>query len=194
MAGFAAGLRYPDVGSVLAGAEALLSIGRAASKTREAAGANSGPRVVMAARDGRPPIVDELAGRLRRVGRDRLPVVMVVDDAHDADESLAALLEQVFIGPMPVGMLCLCTAWPERLAQQTCQEGSFGHWLSRAVERFPDRITWVPLDRLPDDAIGRRAIPQRRSRVTGCGASATSPRSRSSLPPRPSTRCAVRRE
>jgi tetratricopeptide (TPR) repeat protein len=102
---------------------------------RRAAGgrADPYPRPAKAADPGRAPLVAKTVELLQLVANRRLPVVIVVDDAHDADETLVALLNQIFAGPLPVALLCVLTAWPDQLAQQ--RRAGLGSWLIAASQQ-----------------------------------------------------------
>ncbi len=105
-------------------------------------------QVVQAVDPGRAPLVEKVVEVIRRTAGDGLPFVIVVDDAHDADESVIAVLEHIFAGPTPVPVLCVLTAWPDRLAKQSRNREGLGGWLEHAVERDPARCQRHLLARL----------------------------------------------
>lgn len=160
--GFAVGTQFGDVSTAISGAGTLLSINRAVQKTQQSIGARRSRTVTPEAGEG--SAVDGLIACLRRADRAGLPVVLVIDDAHDADESVPAFLEKVLLGTMPVRLLCVCAARSDRLAADEALQGSFGEWLVSAIGRFPDRVTLVPLARL-DDADLERLVDERAPRT-----------------------------
>ena len=93
----------------------------------------------------------ELAEQMARLSGDDLPVVLVVDDAHWADRGTIA-----FIGKLlntPGHILLVATAWPDQLAVQATETGTFGHALVPWIEA--GRAERHELERLPDTALGR---------------------------------------
>jgi hypothetical protein len=70
---------------------------------------------VDAANPGRQDLVPALAGSISDLSAVGLPIVIVVEDAHEADESLIDLLAQVVDGAGPI--LVIATSWPGLLDQ-----------------------------------------------------------------------------
>jgi tetratricopeptide (TPR) repeat protein len=116
-------------------------------------------RVVAASDPGRPSLVQEIAEMVGRLADPQLPFVMIVDDAHEGDESVVALLDLLFQGEYSPTLLCVTTAWPDELARQADRdvEGReyFGGWLRNAAHRVPDRCIRRNLQPLPDKDIER---------------------------------------
>lgn len=160
----------PSVGDALAVGQAVGEVVRAGVRQRRAR-VLARDRTLDAADVGRHTLVGELVSLLELAGKNkRLPVIMVVDDAHDADESVIALLERIFIDSPTVPMLVVSSSRPMYLPTpgESRQEESFesrslyGRWLTGLHERggpSPTRRSLAPLDSASMDQIARFHIP-----------------------------------
>ncbi len=91
----------------------------------------------------------ELAEQMARLSGEDLPIVLVVDDAHWADRGTVA-----FVGKLlntRAHVLLVATAWPDQLAVQATETGTFGHALVPWMEA--GRAERQELERLPDTAL-----------------------------------------
>jgi hypothetical protein len=141
-----AGQVLPPVGLAADAKEAgenLIELWRARQK------ADQGERVVHAGDERRPDLVTRIIELVDLLGRD-VPLVVVVDDAHDADPGVVDLLKRLPVEAPSAAVLVACTAWPDRLREQAeaGEEGSFGLWLSEAVTDGSAWVRRVELDRL----------------------------------------------
>ncbi len=99
--------------------------------------------------EGQSEAAKELAANLSRISGDDLPIVIVVDDAHWADPGTVAFVDRLLASSGRV--LVLATGWPDRLALQVDEAGSFGAalgaWMGKGcADRFD-------LDQLPTEAV-----------------------------------------
>ena len=70
----------------------------------------------------------ELAEQIARISGQDLPVVIVVDDAHWADSGTVEFIDKLLATPGHV--LVAATAWPDQLAVQAEDPGTFSHALA----------------------------------------------------------------
>ncbi|MBB5790380.1 AAA family ATPase [Jiangella mangrovi] len=99
------------VGSAIPGLGFLMWAGGVVWRQRQRWSADPGPQPVDAQGQNRTDLVTELATSLGSFARVGLPVIIVVEDLHDADASLADFLTRVLTAPSgPV--LVFATAWP----------------------------------------------------------------------------------
>lgn len=77
-------------------------------------------------------------------GEDPLPVILVLDDAHNLDAAAVSLLANVLSSDLPV--LTIATTWPEKV---DTPDEPFGRYLADATSS--ERITTVQLERLTTD-------------------------------------------
>ena len=103
----------------------------------------------------RRTLVDATVELVHAIGHADVPLVIVVDDAHDADESLVSLLGRLFDGPMCIPTLVVTTASLQRLRLgiSASTSGPFGSWLDGAAARLPTNVARVEAARLDDDAM-----------------------------------------
>jgi tetratricopeptide (TPR) repeat protein len=145
---FEFGLEFTQVDTLLAGADVIRNVSRLAGHVVRARPAAEGVAVMEATDPGRAPLVERVAELIATTAADGLPYVLVIDDAHDADASVTALLDRIVTGQIPGSILCVLTAWPDRLAQQTARGDGPGAWLEGVCERQPDRCRRESLARL----------------------------------------------
>ncbi|MEI7931228.1 MAG: tetratricopeptide repeat protein, partial [Actinomycetes bacterium] len=112
----------------------------------------------------RADLVVEIFNLLKMIGKQKAPIVIVVEDAHLADSSLLGLLDNVFSQNSRLPVLCVCLTWPDELAKQrSASEGqSFGAWLNHVHSVAPQSAEVHTLTRLDSDAlesIVRRTAP-----------------------------------
>jgi tetratricopeptide (TPR) repeat protein len=100
--------------------------------------------VVDAAGRGRPDLVDELAPALERLGAAGLPIVIVIEDLHLADESLVELLARL-LAARDARVLVISTAWRGLLDE----DDRAAHRLLGRVP--PDRVHRVLADEVVAD-------------------------------------------
>lgn len=93
----------------------------------------------------------EMAEQLARLSGPDLPVVLVIDDAHWADPGTVRCVGRLLNTPGHV--LIVATAWPDQLAIQSGEVGTFGHALQPWLDA--GRAERHDLDRLPDAALVR---------------------------------------
>ncbi len=93
----------------------------------------------------------EMAEQLARLSGRDLPVVLVIDDAHWADPGTVRCVGKLLNTPGHV--LILATAWPDQLAIQADEVGTFGHALQPWLDA--GRAERHDLDRLADAALVR---------------------------------------
>jgi len=92
-----------------------------------------------------------LAEQIARISGPDLPIVLVLDDAHWADAGTIA-----FTGALlgrRAHVLLVATAWPDRLAVQRSEPGTFAHALPGWIEA--GRAERRELERLPDAVVAR---------------------------------------
>jgi AAA ATPase-like protein len=95
--------------------------------------------------------------------KDRLPIVLILDDAHNLDGAALSFLQNAITGQLP--LLAIATAWPEKLHTGS---GPFGEYVTDAVTS--DRVTTVELEPLTTDDLVEYVIaqlPQTDPRVVG---------------------------
>lgn len=90
-------------------------------------------------------MVEELADSLTCSGSGpaSLPIVVVVDDAHDAGDDVVGLLHRLLVD-RSTRVLIIATAHPDRVALQAASSTGFGHWLTSP----PGRVGRIDLERL----------------------------------------------
>ena len=93
----------------------------------------------------------EMAEQIARLSGEDLPVVLVIDDAHWADPGTASFVGKVLNTSGHV--LLVATAWPDQLAIQSAEVGTFGHALPHWIDS--GRAERHDLARLPDAALVR---------------------------------------
>ncbi|MEU2613022.1 AAA family ATPase [Micromonospora sp. NPDC007271] len=77
-------------------------------------------------------------------GEESLPIVLVLDDAHNLDPAAVSLVENALASDLP--LLAIATTWPDRL---TASDEPFPRYLREASSSA--QIRKVELDRLTDD-------------------------------------------
>lgn len=109
-------------------------------------------RVIDAEEADRLALVKEMAESLVLVSGAplNLPIVIVVDDAHDAADSTITLVDRLLTATN-AKVLIVATAWPDELALQERDGRGFGAWLARAA---PDRAHRLELERLEARSLG----------------------------------------
>lgn len=108
MAASAANLAVPGLGFVLMAAK----WGVQGVRDRVA----DDPGVIDASGTGRPDLVGELAPALARLAGAGIPIVIVVEDLHEADPALVALLARL-LGEDEAPILLVTTSWPGLAAE-----------------------------------------------------------------------------
>lgn len=108
-------------------------------------------RVVHVSEIDRGDRIEELAAALAMYSAEapRLPVVLVLDDAHAAHPNLVRLISLLMAND-EASVLVLATAWPERLQSDVGVHGSFAEWISLAP---PDRHHRIDLMELAEPAM-----------------------------------------
>ena len=87
----------------------------------------------------------QIADSTARLSND-LPVILVIDNAHRADERVVAFLQRLLLNQGRV--LVVMTAWPEGE-----QAGPFYSWWSGVLDRLPERVVQFDLGWLSDEAL-----------------------------------------
>ena len=98
---------------------------------------------------GRAGQINALAGNLATVAR-KVPVVLVVDDAHWADQTLVEFLDQILRNPR-AQVLVVATAWPVLGVDK--DTGPFARWLQEAllVEPMKSHVDVRTINSLGED-------------------------------------------
>lgn len=83
-------------------------------------------------------VVDAVVELAELVNADGIPMVIVIDDAHDADTTTLAAIDRLMESAR--GVLVIATAWPTAIERQRADADGFGHWLegvatTRRIER-----------------------------------------------------------
>lgn len=89
-----------------------------------------------------------------------MSMVVVVDDAHDADSTTLAAIERLLESGR--GVLVIATSWPTALERQRTNAEGFGHWLDRAAPTH--RIARRELQLLPPVELAKLAENAARER------------------------------
>ncbi|MEA2420885.1 MAG: hypothetical protein QOE60_3091, partial [Thermoleophilaceae bacterium] len=97
-------------------------------------------------------LVREVLGVLSAIGAARLPMVMVLDDAHFSDRSLISMLDGIFTANMHIGLLCVCTVTPSEVAAVK-EQRFFSRWV-REAERTGQAVSHIRLEALEREASG----------------------------------------
>lgn len=133
-----ASMAFPGLGMVVS---LTLHAIMAAAEGRHAGGKD----LLDATGGARADLVDTLAPALAQIGR-VLPVVIVVENLHEADASLAALLGRL-MRTEGAAILLLTSSWPDLLDQQdrpcsellaAAPEGTLRRWQQPMVAGSPD--------------------------------------------------------
>lgn len=131
---------------------------------RDRRAGSSARRIETHGGDGESERAVELAAQLARLSGEDLPVVLVVDDAQWADPATVALLGSL-LGER-AHLLIVATAWPDKLAVQATEPGTFGHALSGWIQTgVAERHDLEPLPDQTLDALVRSIAPEADPRV-----------------------------
>ena len=95
-------------------------------------------------------LVHDIVSRLVELGREGLPVILVVDDAHHCEEGLLRMLERIFGNELEMPFLCVCAS---TTGLADVADSRFVDWVQRASTRDPDRVTRQQIAPLPDYAV-----------------------------------------
>ena len=125
-------------------------------------------RIVDAEQSDRSALVDELASSLVRLSTEPapLPVVVIVDDAHEAAPSTVALVERLLASPA-ARVLVVATAWPDALALQAQERRDFGGWLDEFDPDGSCRVALAALLEVDLERLVRAVAPSTASEVVG---------------------------
>jgi hypothetical protein len=107
---------------------------------------------------------------IRRFVSPELPLILVVDDAHDADPVTVGFIRDMLNLEVPV--LVVATVWPSALDEQRDEEKaipvgervSFGGLFDEIMTATPDRLTRIDLHPLSDEAL--RTLVEERAPAT----------------------------
>lgn len=118
----------------------------------------------------RADIVENTSQLLRLISNSEIPILLAIEDAHDADPSLLKLLERALLNPGKGGLLVVALGWGDEIVRQTRDDddSDFGSWLIEFEERVSDLVTRIPLERLGAAELAelvREAAPNTRSDV-----------------------------
>jgi tetratricopeptide (TPR) repeat protein len=159
----------PSVGDAKDALEAGRDLLRATTSRRQASRGGRIAAPVDAMDTSRSRIVAEAVEILQLASSDQRPFVIVIEDAHHADPSLLAFLQDLIVGPLPVVALVICASRTDELAEQSPSPSSAGHWLASVLTSTPVRSRRVSLAPLgPGDLseIVRARAPRTSSAVT----------------------------
>ena len=83
-------------------------------------------------------LVEAAIGLANLVNADGMSMVVVLDDAHDADATTLAAVERLLESAR--GVLVVATSWPTAIERQRAGGRGFGAWLQWARPTRPDRV------------------------------------------------------
>jgi tetratricopeptide (TPR) repeat protein len=91
------------------------------------------------------------------------PMVVILDDAHDADASTLSAVECLLESSR--GVLVVATSWPTAVARQRREGSGYGAWLQRVAPNH--RVENLRLEHLTTEALADIAVSAARSRQFG---------------------------
>jgi tetratricopeptide (TPR) repeat protein len=97
------------------------------------------------------------------INADGSPMVVVLDDAHDADPSTLAAVERLLESAR--GVLVVATSWPTAIASQRRDGSGYGAWLQRVEANH--LVEDLALERLTTETLAGIAVSVAKSRRLG---------------------------
>lgn|GEM_PF-2957333 len=114
-----------------------------------------GERTLDAGAYGRVEQVEEIATQLAALSR-VVPIVLVVDDAHYADDTLVETID-IVLRNRDAQVLVVATAWPQELDDKNEQAPFPAWWNGKLAQRGHERLTRIDLGAL-DGAAARQLL------------------------------------
>ena len=147
----AAGQAVPFGGLVTRSVQALTGAAIRASDRQARLGADTG---IGAATGGREDPTGTLAAVVASLALPGFPVVIAVEDLHDADEATLELVARLTGSGFSDRVLVIATGWPEALPSRMVGDVSLTDWLRTAGGEV------VPVAALDDDAVAELVLGQ----------------------------------